>query len=97
MPIRSRISGGLAGLARAYLAGLFGWLALRLGFGEQWWWLFLLNSFKEILMWVLRIDYIFHSRHWQARSARIGPWDGVSDHRPVIATLVLTADPKRET
>jgi vancomycin resistance protein VanJ len=44
---------------------------------------------NAILMWLLRIDYIFHSRHWQARSARIGPWDGVSDHRPVIATLVL--------
>ncbi len=42
-------------------------------------------------MWMLRIDYIFHSHHWRATSAQIGPWDGVSDHRPVIAELVLTA------
>ncbi len=41
-------------------------------------------------MWMLRIDYVFHSPHWQATSARIGPWDGVSDHRPVIAELALT-------
>lgn len=38
---------------------------------------------------LVRIDYIFHSRHWRATSAAIGPWDGQSDHRPVIVRLVL--------
>ncbi|MBA3533901.1 MAG: endonuclease/exonuclease/phosphatase, partial [Ardenticatenales bacterium] len=39
--------------------------------------------------WLVRIDYIFHSSHWQTLSAEIGPWDQVSDHRPVMATLRL--------
>jgi endonuclease/exonuclease/phosphatase family metal-dependent hydrolase len=39
--------------------------------------------------WLVRIDYVFHSRHWCALSARIGPWDGISDHRPVWVRLVL--------
>jgi len=39
--------------------------------------------------WLVRIDYIFHSRHWQAVSAWLGRWDGVSDHRPVAAKLSL--------
>lgn len=43
-------------------------------------------------MWMVRIDYVFYSRHWQAASARIGPWDGVSDHRPVVAKLFLARD-----
>jgi endonuclease/exonuclease/phosphatase (EEP) superfamily protein YafD len=42
--------------------------------------------------WVTRIDYVFHSRDMIALSSRIGPWDGYSDHRPVIATLALTKD-----
>ena len=37
--------------------------------------------------WLIRIDYIFHSSHWQALEAWIGPWDGVSDHRSVMARL----------
>jgi endonuclease/exonuclease/phosphatase (EEP) superfamily protein YafD len=39
--------------------------------------------------WLVRIDYIFHSHHWQTLEASIGPWDGVSDHRPVLAKLAL--------
>jgi endonuclease/exonuclease/phosphatase (EEP) superfamily protein YafD len=39
--------------------------------------------------WMIRIDYIFHSEQWQTRAAWIGPWDGLSDHRPVVATLSL--------
>jgi vancomycin resistance protein VanJ len=39
--------------------------------------------------WLVRIDYVFYSEHWRALSARIGPWDGISDHRPVMATLIL--------
>jgi endonuclease/exonuclease/phosphatase (EEP) superfamily protein YafD len=40
-------------------------------------------------MWIVRIDYIFVSSHWQVTSARVAPFDGVSDHRGVIATLIL--------
>jgi vancomycin resistance protein VanJ len=39
--------------------------------------------------WLIRIDYVFHSPHWQAREAWIGPWDKVSDHRPVLARLSI--------
>lgn len=41
------------------------------------------------MMWLVRIDYIFHSPHWRAISAETGPWDGFSDHRPVIVNLIL--------
>jgi endonuclease/exonuclease/phosphatase (EEP) superfamily protein YafD len=41
-------------------------------------------------MWLVRIDYVFHSDEWQALAARLGPWDGASDHRPVVAELALT-------
>jgi vancomycin resistance protein VanJ len=41
--------------------------------------------------WLVRIDYIWHSPHWRATGARVGPWDGHSDHRPVVARLVLTS------
>jgi endonuclease/exonuclease/phosphatase family metal-dependent hydrolase len=40
--------------------------------------------------WLVRIDYVFHSRQWRTVEAHIGPWDGTSDHRPVCATLALT-------
>lgn len=42
--------------------------------------------------WLVRIDYIFYSPHWRATEAIIGPWDGRSDHRPVVARLVLGPD-----
>ncbi len=38
-------------------------------------------------MWLVRIDYIFHSDDFRSLAAHLGPWDGVSDHRPVIAAL----------
>ncbi len=41
------------------------------------------------MMWLVRIDYIFHSAHWHAVSADLGNWDGQSDHRPVIVKLLL--------
>lgn len=41
--------------------------------------------------WLIRIDYVFHSAGWRTLNARIGPWDGISDHRPVIAELQLLA------
>lgn len=37
--------------------------------------------------WFARIDFVFHSDHWLTESVRVGPWDGRSDHRPVMATL----------
>lgn len=40
-------------------------------------------------MWLVRIDYVFHSRHWRAIAAATGPWDQSSDHRPVLVQLVL--------
>lgn len=43
-------------------------------------------------MWLVRVDYVFHSDDWQTVASWIGPWDGVSDHRPVVARLVLTQD-----
>jgi endonuclease/exonuclease/phosphatase (EEP) superfamily protein YafD len=43
----------------------------------------------SVPMWLVRLDYIFYSDDFQATSAEIGPWDGVSDHRPVVADLVL--------
>jgi endonuclease/exonuclease/phosphatase (EEP) superfamily protein YafD len=39
--------------------------------------------------WLIRIDYIFSSAHWDTTEASIGPWYGRSDHRPVVARLVL--------
>jgi len=37
--------------------------------------------------WLLRIDYVFHSDEIVATDARIAPWDGTSDHRPVQVNL----------
>jgi endonuclease/exonuclease/phosphatase (EEP) superfamily protein YafD len=39
--------------------------------------------------WLIRIDYVFHSPHWEATAAWIGPWDGGSDHRSVVSKLRL--------
>jgi len=38
---------------------------------------------------LVRIDHIFHSDDWGAEAARVGDWDGASDHHPVIARLRL--------
>jgi len=42
--------------------------------------------------WLIRIDYVFHSDAFVAERARIGQWDGDSDHRPVVVTLRLRGD-----
>lgn len=42
--------------------------------------------------WLMRIDYVFHSAHWSAVSANNAPFDGVSDHRGVVAVLKLNPD-----
>ena len=39
--------------------------------------------------WLIRLDYVFCSAQWQVESASFGQWDGVSDHRPVKATINL--------
>ena len=37
--------------------------------------------------WLLRIDYVFHSDEIVATDARFAPWDGTSDHRPIMVKL----------
>lgn len=37
--------------------------------------------------WIARIDYVFHSGQLRASRAWLAPFDGVSDHRPVVARL----------
>jgi vancomycin resistance protein VanJ len=44
---------------------------------------------RPVPMWLARIDYIFHSDHWRTEGAWLGRFDGVSDHRAVIARLTL--------
>jgi len=39
--------------------------------------------------WLTRIDYIFHSSHWQTIAAYNAVFDGVSDHRGVVAKMIL--------
>jgi endonuclease/exonuclease/phosphatase (EEP) superfamily protein YafD len=39
--------------------------------------------------WLVRIDYVFHSRDLKTIAARTGPFDGSSDHRPVVVDLAL--------
>ncbi len=41
---------------------------------------------------LVRIDHIFHSDAWRAERAYVAPWDGQSDHLPVVARLVLTGE-----
>lgn len=41
--------------------------------------------------WMIRIDYIFHNEQLRTREAWLGAWDGLSDHRPVIARLALVS------
>ncbi len=40
-------------------------------------------------MWLVRIDYIFHSPDLLALDAKLAPYGGRSDHRGVIATLAI--------
>lgn len=39
--------------------------------------------------WLIRIDYVFVTRHWRVCGARTARVDGSSDHRPVVAELNL--------
>jgi endonuclease/exonuclease/phosphatase (EEP) superfamily protein YafD len=47
---------------------------------------FILNLLPK---WLVRIDFVFHSKEWTATKAKMGQWDGLSDHRPIIVDLVL--------
>jgi endonuclease/exonuclease/phosphatase (EEP) superfamily protein YafD len=40
-------------------------------------------------MWLARIDYIFASPQWRVVNTNLAPFDGVSDHRGVVADIVL--------
>jgi endonuclease/exonuclease/phosphatase (EEP) superfamily protein YafD len=42
--------------------------------------------------WLVRIDYIFTSDHWRTVNVFLAPFDGQSDHRGVVADLVLLGD-----
>jgi endonuclease/exonuclease/phosphatase family metal-dependent hydrolase len=42
--------------------------------------------------WLVRIDYVFHSAHFRAVTARTAQSDGVSDHRGVVVRLALVTD-----
>jgi vancomycin resistance protein VanJ len=44
---------------------------------------------RPVPMWLARIDYVFHSSHWETQQAHAARFDGVSDHRGVVAELVL--------
>jgi endonuclease/exonuclease/phosphatase (EEP) superfamily protein YafD len=44
---------------------------------------------RHVPKWLFRIDYIFHSKQLRTKRAWIGPWDGKSDHRPVVARLSI--------
>lgn len=39
--------------------------------------------------WLVRIDYIFYSRQWQARETWLADFSGGTDHRGVVAELIL--------
>ncbi|MBN2305516.1 MAG: endonuclease/exonuclease/phosphatase family protein [Anaerolineae bacterium] len=41
---------------------------------------------------IVRLDYVWFSDHFVAQHARVGNFSGGSDHRPVIAELVLRED-----
>jgi vancomycin resistance protein VanJ len=50
------------------------------------------SRWMELLAPVTRIDFVFHSHHWDALEAKVLTMDTGSDHRPVVATLRRTND-----
>src|SRR5690606_34917962 len=44
--------------------------------------------------WLLRIDYVFHSRGLTTLSVKVMAWQAASDHRPVTALLAFTDRPE---
>jgi endonuclease/exonuclease/phosphatase (EEP) superfamily protein YafD len=47
------------------------------------------RRFAISLAWLVRIDYIWYSRHFVATASNVGPYDGQSDHRAVVADLQM--------
>lgn len=45
--------------------------------------------------WLLRIDYVFATEAWTPLRASVGPWDGRSDHRPVVVRFRRETPPPR--
>jgi endonuclease/exonuclease/phosphatase (EEP) superfamily protein YafD len=54
--------------------------------------LFTRISFFMIPHWLVRIDYVFYSEHWQSSRTWLAEFNGGSDHRGVVTELVLVAD-----
>jgi vancomycin resistance protein VanJ len=50
------------------------------------------SRWLQALAPVTRIDYVFHSRHWDAIEAQVLKIATGSDHRPVVATLRWVSD-----
>ncbi len=46
-------------------------------------------------LWLIRIDYIFHSDHWNPIAAKVGPWDTTSDHRPLTVHFTFAKHHRR--
>jgi vancomycin resistance protein VanJ len=51
-------------------------------------WFTRINIFM-IPHWLVRIDHIFYSHHWQATQTQLADFNGGSDHRGVITELIL--------
>ena len=47
------------------------------------------GGWQITLRWLIRIDYVWHSRHFAAVDVMTGLEDGQSDHRALVATLAL--------
>jgi endonuclease/exonuclease/phosphatase family metal-dependent hydrolase len=43
----------------------------------------------DVPQWLVRIDYVFHSTHFDTLAVRTAQFDGMSDHRGVVASLAL--------
>lgn len=64
------------------------WLESGWGLGHS----FPAGTYSPVGIPLVRIDYVFHSHHFQAIDARVAPWDGVSDHHPLVVRLVLLGE-----
>lgn len=65
------------------------WREAGWGLGHTWPGLELSYYGVDVPRWLVRIDYVFATSHWQIVNAERTLWDGGADHRPVVATLQL--------
>jgi endonuclease/exonuclease/phosphatase (EEP) superfamily protein YafD len=63
------------------------WREVGFGLGHSWRAAAQLPVIGTRSGWLARIDFVFLSPDLWAQDARMGLWDGQSDHRPVIVTL----------